>query len=41
VVNFFVGITFLYLLNLCFQVFASLMKDNKEGDKNHSPALKS
>ncbi|XP_053889514.1 TBC1 domain family member 12 isoform X1 [Malaclemys terrapin pileata] len=23
------------------QVFASLMKDNKEGDKNHSPALKS
>jgi len=22
-------------------VFASLMKDNKEGDKNHSPALKS
>ncbi|CAN0174368.1 unnamed protein product [Bubo scandiacus] len=23
------------------QVFASLMKDNKEGDRNHSPALKS
>ncbi|NWS51751.1 TBC12 protein, partial [Chunga burmeisteri] len=23
------------------QVFTSLMKDNKEGDKNHSPALKS
>ncbi|XP_067408945.1 TBC1 domain family member 12 isoform X2 [Emydura macquarii macquarii] len=23
------------------QVFASLMKDNKEGDKNHSPGLKS
>uniref|UniRef100_A0A8C6J5K2 Uncharacterized protein n=2 Tax=Melopsittacus undulatus TaxID=13146 RepID=A0A8C6J5K2_MELUD len=23
------------------QVFASLMKDNKEGEKNHSPALKS
>ena len=24
-----------------FQVFASMMKDIKEGDKNNSPALKS
>lgn len=30
-----------FILKTGFQVFASLMKDSKEGDRNHSPALKS